>query len=61
MNRTILTIVTWSLIFYNFSFYFNKKRLESLSDSDLTIHASPPEGLFDILESDAAETFFLRE
>jgi hypothetical protein len=31
------------------------------SDSDLTIHASPPEGLSDILRSDAAGTFFLRE
>jgi hypothetical protein len=31
------------------------------SDSDLTIHASPPEGLSDILRSDVAGTFFLRE
>ncbi|GAU51832.1 hypothetical protein TSUD_324470 [Trifolium subterraneum] len=28
---------------------------------DLTIHASPPEGFLDILQSDAAGTFFLRE
>jgi hypothetical protein len=36
-------------------------KLGASSESDLTIHASPPEGLFDILRSDAAETFFLRE
>ncbi|PNY07744.1 replication A1-like protein [Trifolium pratense] len=29
------------------------------SDSDLTTHAFPPESLFDILRSDAAETFYL--
>ncbi|MCI47001.1 hypothetical protein A2U01_0068242, partial [Trifolium medium] len=36
-------------------------KLEASSDSDLTIHTSPPEGLFDIVWSDATETFFLRE
>jgi hypothetical protein len=36
-------------------------KLEASSDFNLTIHASLPEGLFDILRSDAAETFFLRE
>ncbi|CAJ2643293.1 unnamed protein product [Trifolium pratense] len=36
-------------------------KLGASSDSDLTIHASPPEGLLDILRSDATGTFFLRE
>ncbi|MCI65011.1 hypothetical protein A2U01_0086269, partial [Trifolium medium] len=36
-------------------------KLGASSDSDITIHASPPEDFFDILWSDAAETFFLRE
>ncbi|GAU28886.1 hypothetical protein TSUD_293380 [Trifolium subterraneum] len=36
-------------------------KLGASSDSDLTIHASPPEGFVDILRSDATGTFFLRE
>ncbi|MCI78157.1 N-hydroxycinnamoyl/benzoyltransferase, partial [Trifolium medium] len=36
-------------------------KLGASSDSDLTIHASPPEGFLDILRSDATGTFFLRE
>ncbi|KAK2454619.1 hypothetical protein QL285_002162 [Trifolium repens] len=36
-------------------------KLGASSDSDLTIHASPPEGLSDILWSNAAGTFFFRE
>jgi hypothetical protein len=36
-------------------------KFEASSDFDLTIHASPLEGLFDILQSDAAETFFFIE
>ncbi|MCI42732.1 hypothetical protein A2U01_0063969, partial [Trifolium medium] len=36
-------------------------KLEASSNSDLTIHASPQKGFFDILRCDAAESFFLRE
>ncbi|PNY07026.1 ribonuclease H, partial [Trifolium pratense] len=36
-------------------------KLGASSDSNLTIHASPPAGLLDILRNDAAGTFFLKE
>ncbi|MCI96469.1 hypothetical protein A2U01_0117769, partial [Trifolium medium] len=36
-------------------------KLRASSDSDLTIHASHPEGFIDHLRSDTVGTFFLRE
>ncbi|MCI39129.1 hypothetical protein A2U01_0060359, partial [Trifolium medium] len=36
-------------------------KLKASSDFDLTIHAYPPKSFLDILRSDAAETFFLKE
>jgi hypothetical protein len=33
-------------------------KLEASSDADFLIHASPPEGVRDLLRSDAMRTFF---
>ncbi|GAU40444.1 hypothetical protein TSUD_397630 [Trifolium subterraneum] len=36
-------------------------KLGASSDADLIIHASPPNGIFDLLKSDSSGTFFLRD
>ncbi|GAU41508.1 hypothetical protein TSUD_302460 [Trifolium subterraneum] len=36
-------------------------KLGASSDADLIIHASPPDGIFDLLKSDSFGTFFLRD
>ncbi|GAU12290.1 hypothetical protein TSUD_141980 [Trifolium subterraneum] len=36
-------------------------KLGASSDADLIIHASPPDGIFDLLKSDSSGTFFLRD
>ncbi|MCI92261.1 hypothetical protein A2U01_0113557, partial [Trifolium medium] len=36
-------------------------KLGAFSDADFMTHASPPDGVCDLLRNDAMETFFLRE
>ncbi|MCI10857.1 hypothetical protein A2U01_0031953 [Trifolium medium] len=36
-------------------------KLGAASEADLSIHATPPEGMLDLIRNDSSETFFLRE